>query len=47
MNASIKWDATLRHNFCANLSGSNNDVLSSVECAVSTVLYNDSSLKLN
>ena len=44
MNVSIKWAATGHHNVFANLIGLNNDVLSSVESAVSTVHYNDSSL---
>ena len=41
MNVSIKWAATGHHNVFANLIGLNNDVLSSVESAVSTVHYND------
>ena len=46
MNVSIKLAATGHHNVCANLIGLNNDVLSSVESAVSTVHYNDSSLNI-
>lgn len=39
MNASIKWVATGHHNVFANLIGLNNDVLSSVESAVSKSSY--------